>query len=121
MKGKPISPKMHGIIDYAFAAILVLVPPVLNLNRKARKLYKLLGANVMVYSALTDYPAGIIPVISYQQHEKIDYANIGEFAVETLYNGIRKDKRALAFHIGITTLAVITVMLTNWDADPHKK
>ena len=121
MNRKPITPKMHGIIDYAFAAILVLAPPVLKLNKKARRLYKLLGAGVIVYSALTDYPAGVIPVIPYQDHQKIDDAIIGAFAVETLNKGITKDKRACAFHIGITTLAVITVMLTNWDADPHQK
>ena len=115
----PITPKLHGIMDYAFAATLLLAPPLLGLNKKASRLYKLLALDVVAYSALTDYPAGIKRLISYDTHHKIDGANIAGLVAGTMFKDIKKGKAELAFHIGITTIAIGIVLLTDWDADPY--
>ena len=119
MNAKPITPTLHGIIDYAFAATLLLAPRLLGLNKKASRLYKLLALEVITYSALTNYPAGVTPVISYDMHRKIDGVNIAGLVAGTMCKDIKKEKAALAFHIGMTTLAIGSVLLTDWDADPH--
>jgi hypothetical protein len=118
MNTKPISPKLHGIIDYAFAGTLLLLPSLLHFNKKARKLYKLIGLEVLAYSALTDYPAGLEPVISFDTHHKTDCANIAGLAAVTTCKYIHKDKAILAFHTGMTAMAMITVLLTDWKAQP---
>jgi hypothetical protein len=119
MNKKPITPKMHGLIDYGFAAIQLLAPELLGLNKKAKKVYAFFGTNLIAYNALTDHPVAVKPEISYETHHKIDVANVAILAASTLYDGIRKDKRAVAFHLGFVVLAAINVLLTDWKADSH--
>jgi hypothetical protein len=119
MNKRPITPKMHGLIDYGFAAAQLVAPEVLGFNKKAKTLYRLFSAHLFTYSALTDYPMGIKPVLSYKAHHKIDIGNVAVLAAVTLYDGIKKDKRALPFHIGMVALAMVNVLLTDWKADPH--
>lgn len=119
MNTKPISPKMHGIIDYTFAAGLLILPPLLGLNKKAKNLYKIMAAEMLLYSSLTDYPAGLTPLIPYETHHKLDIVNVAGMAGDTFFKGIRKQKRAIIFHIAATTLALATVLLTDWQATPE--
>jgi hypothetical protein len=114
MNKKPISPKMHGVIDYAFATGLLVLPSLLGLNKKAKNLYKVMAAEMFLYSSLTDYPAGIASLIPYETHRKIDVANIAGMAADTLYKPIRKQKRAMLFHVIATTAALTTFLLTDW-------
>jgi hypothetical protein len=116
MNTKPITLKMHGIMDYALATTLLLAPPVLGLNKKVTNIYRGMAANLMVYNAMTDYSAGIKPVISLQTHKKVDYANIALFAIAGLLKPVMKDKKALAFHAGVTVMAAANVLLTDWDS-----
>jgi len=118
MNAKPITPKMHGVMDYALASVLLLGPPALGLNNKATNVYRGLAANLFTYNALTDYPAGLKPVISLRTHKKVDIANLVTFAAAFFLKGIRQDKKALAFHAGVTAVAVSNVLLTDWDALP---
>jgi len=119
MNKKPISPKLHGIIDYTFAAGLLFLPPLLGLNKKAKKVYQLMAAEMLLYSSFTDYPAGLTPVISYDTHHKLDVANVAGMAVDTFDKSIRKQKRATVFHIAATTVALATLLLTDWKAEPE--
>jgi hypothetical protein len=73
MNSKPISPTMHGAMDYALASVLLLAPSALGLSKKAVKSYKTLGINLLTYNALTDFPAGIKPLMSLQTHKKSGY------------------------------------------------
>lgn len=116
MKTKPISPELHGIIDYAFAGLLLFGPSILKINKKAAKIYKVLALDVAAYSALTDYPAGITPLISYSDHHTIDCVHIAGLAGTTACRDIRKDKTALIFHVSMTLLAIGNVLLTDWNA-----
>lgn len=105
-------------MDYALATVLLVGPPALGLNKKATNVYRGLAANLITYNALTDYPAGLKPVISLDTHRKIDYANLATFAFAFFYKAIQKDKKALSFHAGVTALAVSNVLLTDWNALP---
>ena len=118
MNNKPISPKMHGIIDYTFAAGLLILPSLFGLNKKARNLYKVMAAEMFLYSSLTNYPAGLSPLIPYETHRKLDVGNIAGMAADTLYKPIRKQKRAMIFHLVATTIAIASVLLTDWKAEP---
>ena len=116
MNTKPITPKMHGIMDYSLAATLLLAPPALGLNKKATNIYRGLAANLMSYNAMTDYSVGIKPVISLQTHKKVDYANLALFAIAGLLKPVRKEKKALAFHAGVIAMAAANIFLTDWDS-----
>jgi hypothetical protein len=120
MISKPITPILHGLIDYGFSAVQAFVPALLGVNKKAAKLYQATAINLLAYNALTDHPVSIKPIIPYKTHFKTDVVNVAGLALLTLYKGIRKDKKALAFHVALVTLAAANVLLTNWDAKPSK-
>jgi len=115
---KPITPLTHGLIDYGFIASLFAVPKLLGLKKSTADLYKVLGTNLGIYNALTDHGAAIKGVIPFKTHYKIDYGNLAGLALLTLYKGIRKDKKALAFHAAFVALAAANVLLTDWEARP---
>lgn len=117
MNTKPISPKVHGIIDYGFVAALLVLPHVLKLHKKAKKLYAVNAANTLLYSAFTDYPVALKHIIPFSLHRKMDMENVKALALATLYRPLHRNKRALYFHIGIIAAAILTISLTDWEAD----
>jgi hypothetical protein len=112
---KPINAKWHGIIDYAFAAIQLLLPKALKLNKKVVKAYELQGTGFLTVNALTDTPVGIKPVLSLKTHQKIDAAALSSLALLTASKMIRKDKKALTFHLIYFAVATTNFLLTNYD------
>jgi len=115
MTNKPISPKVHGIIDYTFGTALIFLPSILGFNKKAKKIYRTIGTGTLLYSAITNYPAGLKPLLSFDTHRKLDLVNIGTMAAETFVKGIRTQKRALIFNLAATAIATASVLLTDWN------
>jgi hypothetical protein len=71
---KPITPKIHGILDYALAGVQMIVPAALGFNRKVVRTYLDLGAGFLGVNALTNTPVGIKRVISMKDHQRADAA-----------------------------------------------
>lgn len=72
-----ISSTMHGILDYAAATALIVLPFLLGLGHHepiAPWLSAVAGLALIVYSLLTDYRYGALPVLSYRAHLDADRA-----------------------------------------------
>jgi hypothetical protein len=115
MKSKPITPFVHGIIDYAFAVALFSVPAILKLNESARKVYAADALAVLLYSAFTNYSLSFKKIIPLSLHKKLDYASLAIIALETSYKKIKKDKRAVILSSIMITAGLTTIVLTDWD------
>lgn len=115
MKNKPISPKLHSIIDYGLVASLFTLPTLFGFSRKVRGLYAAEAAALLVYVALTDQPLAVKPLIPFPTHGKIDPFNVANFALHSVLKPFRRDKRAMLFNTLFTVAAGVTVALTNWD------
>ncbi len=120
INSKPVSPKVHALIDYALVGSLFIIPSVLGLNKKAKRIYAAEALALLVYVALTDTPVAVKPLIPFPVHGKIDPFNVGQFALQSFLKPFKKDKKALIFNIGFTALAGLTVLLTDWNG-PTKK
>ena len=118
---KPISPKVHGLIDYAMGGALAVLPATLGLNSAAVKTYGGLAANFLIVDALTDTPVGIKKVMSCGAHKKADLATLGTLALMAFAKPFREDRKALAFHIGLIALTGAQYMLTDYDKDLNCK
>jgi hypothetical protein len=120
MVKKMLSPKLHGIADWGFVAGLFLIPKLLKVNSKARKFYNVLGSNILAVNGFTDHGVSIKPLISVKTHETLDVIDVallyGLFGAKM----IRKDKKALGFHLGLTALATANVLLTDYDAKSNQ-
>ena len=116
MNTKPITPFLHGVIDYVFSAVQLIGPFSLGLNANTIKTYQLLGGSFLATNALTDTPVGIQPALSFQSHQKVDAAFLTGAAALTLVDYIRKDKSALTFHLAFLSLTLANYLLTDYKA-----
>ncbi len=114
MSAKPISPKLHGLIDYALVGSLFTLPSLLGLNQTAKKIYGAEALALLVYVALTDQPVAVKPLIPFPTHGKIDPFNVAQFALQTGLPAFRNQQKALLFNLGFTAIAGLTVWLTDW-------
>jgi len=72
-----IPTSVHGILDYASGLLLIVAPWLLQFsnNGPATWVPVALGISVIAYSLLTDYEAGVLPVIPMAVHLMIDAAS----------------------------------------------
>jgi hypothetical protein len=117
---KPIKAKWHGIIDYAFAAIQLFLPAMRKLNKKVVRTYQKQSAGFLAVNAITDTPVGIKPIISLKTHQKIDAVALSNLALLTASKMIRKDRKALAFHLIYFAVATTNFLLTDYNAHTEK-
>ena len=115
MSSKPISPKLHSLIDYALVGSLFTLPSLLGFNQTVKKIYGAEALALLVYVALTDQPVAVKPLIPFPVHGKIDPFNVAQFALQTGLKAFRKEQKALIFNIGFTAIAGLTVLLTDWN------
>jgi len=69
-----ISTRLHGVLDYLVAMILIVLPFLLGFDdhRTALLVMVILGVATIVYSAMTRYEYGFVPVIPMTVHLGID-------------------------------------------------
>src|SRR5947207_3070853 len=70
---------LHGIADYAVGLLLIITPFLMAFNdgnggNVATWVGVVVGAAVIVVSALTDYPYSLVKLIPIQLHSLADYA-----------------------------------------------
>ena len=120
MKNKFISPGMHGLIDYVFGLTLITAPNLLNADKRAVRIYQALALEIFLYSAITRQPYAVKPLIPLQIHKKVDIINLSTLALLSTCKHIHRNKRTLAFNIGMTVLGLATVLLTDWKKQPSQ-
>lgn len=121
MKKKPITPKMHAIIDYTLLAGLLVLPKALGLDKTVKKIYVAEALGLLAYVGMTEQPAAIKPLIPFKIHGKIDPFNVLQFAAQTLTKPFRRDKKAMIFNAIFTAIAGVTVLLTDWSGRTQPK
>ena len=71
---RPLDATLHGVVDYTMGALLITAFPKLagiQGTRSARQI-RLAGAIHAGYSALTDYPLGVVKALPYKAHLALD-------------------------------------------------
>jgi hypothetical protein len=68
----PLSPTMHGMLEYAAAPIWALAPGRLGLTELAAALSWTLAGGVLAAATLTRYPLGIVKVVPLRVHAWVD-------------------------------------------------
>lgn len=120
MRRKPITPEQHGIIDYVFSGIQLGTPAAIGMNKKASRVYQLLGTKFLLVNTLTDTPVGMKRAISFKDHGKIDAAFLAGIGLLTFYKPIRKNRKALGFHLAFFSTAIAHYLLTDYNSQPDE-
>ena len=114
MKNKPITPAVHCAMDYALSAVLMSVPAMIGLNSNAKNVYRMVGGKMLTLNSLTDAPGSVKKMIPMRTHKKADAMLLAATAAMTFLPSIRKDKKALSFHLGFLAMAAAHYMLTDY-------
>ena len=69
---KILSPRVHGYLDYAFAALLIAAPSVLGFHGTPAALCYILAVLRLGTSVMTSYPLGMVRLIPFSAHAVVD-------------------------------------------------
>lgn len=72
MIAKLIPTRIHGVLDYLFGLLFVVLPWLMGWTGEAAWIMMVLGVGVLVYSILTRYELGLVKVIPMNVHLIID-------------------------------------------------
>ena len=114
---KPISPRVHGMIDYGTSAAVAAAPMLMKFPKPARRACEALAAGYTGLSAVTDYPLSARRVVPFKAHGATE-AVIG-LALPAMpwLLGFSEHKAARNFFLGLTALTFVVAALTDWNAE----
>ncbi len=102
---KPISPTVHGAIDYLAVVIFAVAPAVIGLSGWPAALsYALAGIHLLM-TLLTDFPAGVIKVIPIALHQWVERI-VGPVLVILALVSMTEAARAFFVAMGVIIFAV---------------
>lgn len=109
---KVISPKAHAILDYAIAASFFVAAALLwRRHRRAAMASVVCGLAEVATAALTDYPGGMKPLISFENHERLDGGIASLVGAIPIAMNFAEDPEARIFRgygIGIAAITALT-------------
>lgn len=72
MIARLIPTRVHGVLDYLFGVMYIVLPLLLNWPQPAATILMVLGAGVLLYSILTRYELGLLKLLPMPVHLVID-------------------------------------------------
>jgi hypothetical protein len=113
---RPIDATLHGVVDYQAGALLTTVFPKLAgiEGTQAARQIRTAGAVHAGYSALTDYPLGIVKLIPYQAHLALDAVGALALAATPFVTGQWKQgRRQWLPHVGLALFELASLAITD--------
>ena len=114
---KPISPRVHGIIDYTTSLAVAAAPEALNFPRAAKTLARSLAGGYTGLSAVTDYPLSAKRLVPFKAHGAAELAIAAALPILPWALGFAENKAARNFFLGLTALTLVVSALTDWDSN----
>ena len=112
---KPISPTVHGVLDYATVAATAAVPRLMNFPKRATMAADALAGGYGMLSSVTDYPLGAKRLVPFKGHGMAEAAVGLALPLMPWVLGFSEDKAARNFFLGLTALTFVVAALTDWD------
>jgi hypothetical protein len=104
--------RLHGAVDYAWGAALLLAPRLLRLppGSAAARTAQAAGAGAIAYAALTDYELGLVPALTMREHLALDLAGGAALAASPWLFGFadRVRRPHLAFGLFAVAASLVT-------------
>ena len=111
---KPISPRAHGVLDYATAAATAAAPSLFNFPQPAARLCYALAGSYTGLSLLTDYPLSLRRVVPFKAHGVTEGVLGAALPALPRVLGFERHRAARNFLLGLTALTAIVSALTDW-------
>ncbi len=110
-----LTPKLHGLIDYAAAAGLIIFPSILGIGASSPIAFWLsvaAGISVIGYSMLTGYSYGAAPVVPFKVHLAIDFVAAIAFALAPFILGFSGLDAAYYWVLSVAVFLIVAVSQT---------
>ena len=116
---KPISPTLHGVLDYATGATLMALPGVLGIGgTRAGRAFRVAGAGHAAYSLVTNYPLGVRRLLPLRAHLALDAVGAAGLAAAPFVLGKpAKGAKGWVPHVAVAAYELTTVALTRTEED----
>jgi hypothetical protein len=122
MTNKPISPQLHGLLDYGLAAANSVVPGLLHMSTKARGMFRTFSVIQGGLNAITDQPYAAQKIVPFPLHGMIDKASAPAFLLAPFVAGVFRERRARNWWMFVGATLVVVYNLTDWsEPKPGKK
>jgi hypothetical protein len=110
------SPVVHGVLDYPLAAILIVLPLVLNFDDNAAKLIAFgFGIGAAVLSVGTAWPTGIVRIIPPLLHGYADITVTVALIVLPFVLGFSDKTTALVFYVVVGGGGLAATLATRFE------
>ncbi len=117
---KLITPRVHGMLDYATMLATAVAPRVLHFPRSARQAAYVMAGSYSGLSALTDYPLALRRVVPFRTHGWVDRAMGLAIPALPWVLGFSRHRRARNFFLGLTGVTMAVTALTDWGRKRRK-
>ena len=112
---KPISPTLHGVLDYATCAFFALAPTLFNFHGAYATVCYLLAGGYLVVSLLTNMPLGAIKAIPFWLHGKLELVSGPVFiAAPWLFGFANENLTARNLFVAAGLVFLVVYFLTQW-------
>ena len=113
---KPISPRIHGVLDYATSTAVAVAPRAMRFPRPARMLFDSLATGYTGLAAITDYPLSVKRIAPFRVHGATELAIAAVLPAMPWALGFSKHRAARNLCFGLTAMTLVVAALTDWDA-----
>lgn len=116
MASKPISPAIHGLIDYGFGIENITGPALLGLHGTARTAPMIAALAQGSLNAFTDQPYAVDRSIPFAAHGLAETFGVPVLAVATIATGALEQPNARLFFGRLFLALGMVYALTDWGA-----
>jgi hypothetical protein len=114
----PISPALHGTLDYLLAAALIAAPLVLHYHDETAKVVMLvLGGAATVLALGTNWSRSIVHVIPPAVHGVADIGATIALIIAPFVFGFTEHTLALVVYVAVGAAGLLATLLTRFESD----
>jgi hypothetical protein len=113
---RPIDSTLHGVTDYTVGTLLMTAfPRIIDVEgTQAARQIRTAGAIHAGYSAVTDYPLGIVKAIPYKLHLAIDAVGAIALAATPFVTGQwKKGRRQWVPHVALAAFELTSLVMSD--------
>src|SRR4029079_8155326 len=121
-KQGPIPAFVHGVIEYLAGALFIAAPFLFSFDDTATAVAIVAGVVILVLTASTALPTGLIKSIPVQAHAVIDFAMAAVLIAAPFLFGFSDDGTATAFCIVLGVVHLLMTIATRFvsEAPPRR-
>jgi hypothetical protein len=113
---KFISPTLHGVLDYLTCGLFLLAPTLFGFTGTYATVCYLLGAGYLVVSLLTNMPLGVVKVLPFWLHGRLELVSGFVFLVSPWLFGFAENGGARIFFMAMGAVFLLVFLCTQWRA-----